>query len=203
MVIMMMVMMMVVISIYCSMQNTWQMPGVATANPFLVFAHFFFLTTTETTQTAAPPAHSPKGREEQSPVETIVAEATQSARFTRGRRRHASSSWFPAFCTFGEISPVRHYTEMASHHPLLTFGPHQPHGAGAPLTPVWLVTEAQRSRVTCPGPRSVKVIEPRRERGWFISDRAAVGRREVVRQLDPGELGVGGTLLPSQKAMNK
>lgn len=113
MVIMMMVMMMVVISIYCSMQNTWQMPGVATANPFLVFAHFFFLTTTETTQTAAPPAHSPKGREEQSPVETIVAEATRSARFTRGRRRHASSSWFPAFCTFGEISPVRHYTEMA------------------------------------------------------------------------------------------
>lgn len=42
MVIMMMVMMMVVISIYCSMQNTWQMPGVATTNPFLVFAHFFF-----------------------------------------------------------------------------------------------------------------------------------------------------------------
>nr|KAF6485290.1 hypothetical protein HJG63_010531 [Rousettus aegyptiacus] len=41
MVIMMMVMMMVVISIYCSMQNTWQMPGVATTNPFLVFAHFF------------------------------------------------------------------------------------------------------------------------------------------------------------------
>lgn len=35
----------------------------------------------------------------------------------------------------------------------------------------------------------MKVIEPRRGRGWFISDRAAAGRREVVRQLDPGELG--------------